>query len=232
MVLMVLDHINTVCLGETEPWMFYLGRGAFPLFAFAMAGPLYYQTPLDRYVQRLVVFALISQIVYVLAFDEVVLNILFTLALAAMVAPWLVDEAPWRRHLLFGLAFISVFLEDAIDFDLLGIVLPAAFLSAMRGQRFSLLWIGMILVYLNLEVGDVASLEAEGLVLNDFSLDVVLAIFATIVLPWASYLLCRRFSGERFLPRYAFYWFYPGHLLLLTIWRMTHGGLPAEVLAL
>jgi hypothetical protein len=232
MVFMVLDHINTVCLGETAPWMFYVGRGAFPLFAFAMACHLYRQTPLDRYVQRLVVFALISQLVYVLAFDEVVLNILFTLALAAMVAPWLVAQTPWHRHVLFALALSSVFIEDAIDLDLLGIVLPAAFVSAMKGQRFSLLWIWIILIFLNLEIGDVAGLERVGLVLNESSLDPLLTISSTIVLPWVSYAFCRHLSGERFLPRYTLYWFYPGHLLLLVIWRVMQGNLPTEVLAI
>jgi len=232
MILMVLGHINTVCLGESAPWMFYLGLGAFPLFAFVMACHLYRQTPLDRYVQRLVVFALISQLVYVLAFDEFVLNILFTLALAAMVAPWLVVQAPWRRHALFALTLCSVFIEDAIDFDLLGIVLPAAFVSVMHRQRFALLWLCIILVFLNLEMGDVASLERGRIALNSFSLAPVLTIAITVLLPWVSYALCRQLSGERFLPRYTLYWFYPGHLLLLAIWRLMHGGLPSEVLAI
>jgi hypothetical protein len=231
-VLMVLDHINQVCLGESEPWMFYLGRGAFPLFAFVMACHLYRQALLDSYLQRLVVFALLSQIVFVLALDEFGLNVLFTLALAAVVASWAVEQVPWRRHMLFGLALSSVFIEDAIDFDLLGIVLPAAFVSAMRGQRFAKLWIWIILVLLNIEVGDVVSLEREGIVLNDFVLDLALTVSGTIVLPWVIYALCRRLSGDRFLPRYTFYWFYPGHLLLLAIWRLMQGNLSIEVLAL
>ena len=231
-VLMVLDHINQVCLGETEPWMFYLGRGAFPLFAFVMACHLYRQTPLDGYLQRLVVFALLSQLVFVLAFDEIELNVLFTLALAAVVAPWVVEQAPWRRHMLFGLTLSSVFIEDAIDFDLLGIVLPAAFLSAMRGQRFAKLWTWIILIFLNLEAGDIVSLEREGIVLNDFSLDPILTVSGSIVLPWVSYALCRRLSGDRFLPRYTLYWFYPGHLLLFAIWRLMQGDLSTELLAL
>jgi len=232
MVFMILDHINLVCLDETEPWMFYLGRGAFPLFAFVMACHLCRHTPLDRYLQRLVVFALISQIVFVLAFDEVVLNVLFTLALGAVVAPWIVEQAPWRRHMLFGLALCSVFIEDAIDFDLLGIVLPAAFLSLMRRQRFATLWVWVVLIFLNIEVGDVLSQERQGMILNALSSDLILTVAGTIVISWMSYALCRRLSGDRFLPRYTLYWFYPGHLLLLAIWRLLYGDLPVEVFAL
>lgn len=232
MVLMVLDHINQACLGEGQPWMYYLGRGAFPLFAFVMACHLYRQTPLAGYLKRLVVFALLSQPVFVLALDEIGLNVLFTLALAAVVALWVVEQAPWRRHMLFGVTLCSVFFEDAIDFDLLGIVLPAAFLSVMRGQPYAKLWVGIILIFLNLEVGDIVGLDREGFVLNDFSLDPVLAVSSTIVLPWLGYALCRRLSGDRFLPRYTFYWFYPGHLLLLAIWRLVQGNLSIELLAL
>ena len=232
MVLMVLDHINQACLGESQPWMYYLGRGAFPLFAFVMACHLYRQTPSAGYLKRLVVFALISQPVFVLALDEIGLNVLFTLALAAVVALWVVEQAPWRRHMLFGLTMCSFFFEDAIDFDLLGIVLPAAFLSAMRGQRFAMLWIWVFLIFLNLEVGDIAGLGKEGIVLNDFMLDPVLAVSSTIALTWLGYALSRRLSGDRFLPRYTFYWFYPGHLLLLAMWRLLQGNLSTELLAL
>ena len=107
MTFMVLDHVNYVCLDEAEPWMFYLGRGAFPLFAFAMACHLYRQMPLDRYLQRLVVFAFLSQPVFVLAFDENVLNIMFTLALGAAVTPLDCGTGTMApAHALFPCAFL------------------------------------------------------------------------------------------------------------------------------
>lgn len=231
MVFMVLDHVNFVCLGETEDWMFYLGRGALPLFAFAMAGHLYRQVPLDRYLQRLLVFAVLSQPVFVLAFDENALNIIFTLALGTVMAQWVVRQVSWRRHLLFAVALSSVFLEDAIDFDLLGIALPGAFLGALQGQRFARLWTVVILLLLNFEVGDVAGLENGQMIFYGFSLDSLLMVASTIVVPWVSYVICRRVPGGRFLPRYTFYWFYPGHLLLLVIWRLLHGDLSYELFA-
>jgi len=232
MVLMAVGHYNQILLNDADPWIFYLGFGVFPMFAFVMACHLHRQIPLKNYLQRLVVFALLSQPIFVLATYDVQLNILFTLALAALVAPWMVEQTPWRRHMLFGLSLSAVFIEDAIDYDLLGIVLPAAFLSAMRGQRFAILWILVILMSLNLDVGDIVYLESDELILNDISMDLVLTFCGTIVFTWVICVLCRRLSGDRFLPRYALYWFYPGHLLPFAIWRWLQGGLPVEVLAL
>jgi len=224
-VYMVVDHINLVCFDDAFSWMFYIGRGSFPLFAFVMACHLCRDMPLDRYLKRLVVFALLSQPIFVLALHEDVLNILFTLALGAVVARWAVGQALWRRNLLYGVALSSVFFEEAIDFDLIGIMLPALFVSVMRGERFAWLWTWVMLLWLNLDVGDLVRLRGRGLVLQEFSWDPVLIIAGTIALPWVTYAHCRRISGDRFLPRYAFYWFYPGHLLLLVIWRLLRGDL-------
>jgi len=228
-VFMVVDHINLVCFEDTVSWMFYLGRGSFPLFAFVMACHLYRDTPLDSYLKRLVVFALLSQPIFVLALHEDVLNILFTLALGAVVASWVAEQAPWRRHMLYCVALSSVFFEEAIDYDLIGIILPALFLSVMRGERFAQLWTWIMLLWLNLDVGDLVRLQGQQLVLQEFSLDPVLIVAGTVVLPWLSYTLCRRMTGDRFLPRYALYWFYPGHLLLLAIWRLLRGDLSLEL---
>jgi hypothetical protein len=232
MIFMAVAHFNQIYLDDADPWIFYLGFGVFPMFAFVMACHLYRQTPLESYLQRLVVFALLSEPIFVLTFYEAQLNILFTFALAAVVAPWIVEQAPWRRHMLFGLSLSSVFIEDAIDYDLLGIVLPAAFFSAMRGQRFAIPWVLVILMSLNLDVGDIVSLESDGIILNDISMDLVLTFSGTIVFPWVIYALCRRLTGDRFLPRYTLYWFYPGHLLPFAIWRWLQGGPFVEVLAL
>jgi len=232
MIFMAVGHYNQILLDDANLWILYLGFGVFPMFAFVMASHLHRQAPSQGYLRRLVVFAMLSQPIFLVAVYDIQLNILFTLALAAVVAPWIVEQAPWRRHALFGLSLLSVFIEDANDYDLVGIVLPAAFLSAMRGQRLAILWILIILMSLNLDVGDIVRLDGDGITLNDISMDLVLTFLGAVVFPCVIYVLCRRLSGERYLPRYALYWFYPLHLLPFAIWRWLQGGLPIEVLAL
>jgi len=227
---MVIDHTNLIALDNTVPWMFYLGRGCFPLFAFSMACNLDRDIPVDAYLKRLVVFALISQPVFVLAFHESALNILFTLALGGALARWYVGAVQWQRHAILCVALLSsVLFKDGIDYDLVGIALPAVLLSVMRGERYARLWAGIVLLSLNLDVGEVFMLDGGQIVLQSFSWDPFLAVGGTFLIPWVSYLLCRRVPGNRFLPRYALYWFYPGHLLLLALWRLTRDGLPLEL---
>jgi hypothetical protein len=233
MVLMVIDHANIILLDEGEPWMFYLGRGCYPLFAFAMAISLNRDKPLDGYLKRLVVFALLSQPVFVLAFHENALNILFTLALGAAVARWYVEQVPWRRHgFLCVVVLSSFFFEDAIDFDLIGIMLPAVLLSAMRGERHARLWAGITLLALNLDMAELFALEDGQIALMELSWAPLLIVAGTVLVPWVSYALCRRVPGDRFLPRYALYWFYPGHLLVFALWRLLRDGLPLELISL
>lgn len=229
MVLMVIDHTNLIVFDDTVPWMYYLGRGCYPLFAFAMAISLNRDRPLDAYLKRLVAFALLSQPVFVLAFHENALNILFTLALGAVMARWYVEQGPWRPLALLGVALFSAFFDDAIDYDLVGIALPAVLLSAMRGQRHARLWMVLMLLALNLDVGELFYLEGGQIVPQELSWDHLLIVAGTLGIPWVSHALCRRVPGDRFLPRYALYWFYPGHLLVFALWRLVRDGLPLEL---
>ncbi len=233
MILMVIDHTNIIVFDETVPWMFYLGRGCYPLFAFSMAISLNRDKPLDGYLKRLVVFAFLSQPVFVLAFHENALNILFTLALGAAVGRWYVEQVPWPRLGLLGVALLSsFFFEDGIDFDLIGIMLPAVLLVAMRGERHARLWAGVALIALNLDMAELFALEGGQIVLMELSWAPLLIVAGTVLVPWMSYALCRRVPGDRFLPRYALYWFYPGHLLVFALWRLLRDGLPLELLSL
>lgn len=233
MVLMVVDHVNIILLDESQPWMFYIGRGAYPLFAFAMAISLNRDKPLDGYLKRLVAFALLSQPVFVLAFEEYSLNILFTLALGAVVARWYVEQVPWRRYGLLCLAAVYSFLfEDAIDFDLIGMMVPAVLLGVLREERFAWLWAGFTLLALNLDMPELFALEGGRIVPMELEAETLLIVAGTVLVPWVSYELCRRVPGNRFLPRYALYWFYPGHLLVFALWRLARDGWPLDLLSL
>ena len=108
-------------------------------------------------------------------------------------------------------------------------MLPAVLLSAMRGDRASWLWAGITLLVLNLDVAELFTLEGGQIVPMELSWALLLIVAGTVLVPWASYALCRRVPGDRFLPRYALYWFYPGHLLLFALWRLNRDGLPLEL---
>lgn len=85
---MLLDHIK-YAIPETQNFAtIYLGRVAFPLFAFLLTEGYVHTKNLKRYYIRLIIFAIISQLPFML-FRTLVgdfwkLNILFTLLLGLM----------------------------------------------------------------------------------------------------------------------------------------------------
>lgn len=83
-IAMIFDHLGYV-LFDKFSFMNYIGRLAFPIFAFSITEGYIHTKNLKKYFIRLLIFALISQIPYMLFINvftnTFTLNILFTLAL-------------------------------------------------------------------------------------------------------------------------------------------------------
>ncbi len=229
--LMVIDHVNAVVFDEYYVWMNSLGIGAFPLFAYAMACSLVHQVPIKKYAERLSVFAVISQPLFMLAFDDDTFNVLGTLLIGAAIGGWIVRKPTWRRHTLAMIALTAFFLEDTTDFDLSGIALPGLLACAMLGDRWSVSWTIIVLILLNVDFSDVGQFNNGTVVLNSPKPGTYLTAASTVVVPLVVYLGCRTISGDRFLPRFLLYVFYPAHLLLLAVYRISVGDIPSDVLS-
>lgn len=205
MVAMTVDHVGVLLYPE-ELWLRVIGRLAMPIIAFLVVEGYHKTSDLGRYMLRLLVFALIAQPVYRLAFPHG-LNVLFDLA-AGLAVIWAADRigSPWLQALLLAgvsaLAFVLV-----LDWWHLAIVMIFVF-HRTRG-RLGLTAVAMCALLLaNFLVFAWVS-EATGnrgyAVINAINLCCVLA------LP-----LVARYSGRRGPDlRYVFYSFYPAHLLAL-----------------
>lgn len=84
---MVIDHLGYALFGKFT-FMNYLGRLAFPIFAFSITEGYVHTKNLKKYFSRLLIFAFISQIPYMLFINNFTnnftLNILFTLSLGLL----------------------------------------------------------------------------------------------------------------------------------------------------
>jgi len=84
---MLIDHASFAFYGKFSPWN-YLGRLAFPIFAYQISEGYIHTSNLRKYFLRLLVFALISQIPFSLFLsmysDNFYLNIFFTLLLGLL----------------------------------------------------------------------------------------------------------------------------------------------------
>lgn len=86
-IAMLFDHIGYVIFGKFT-FMNYIGRLAFPIFAFGISEGYAHTKDLKKYFSRLLAFAIISQIPYMLFMglltNTFTLNILFTLILGLL----------------------------------------------------------------------------------------------------------------------------------------------------
>lgn len=192
-VSMALDHTGAV-LYPSQIWLRCLGRIAFPIFCFLIVQGFFHTHDVRRYMGRLGVFALISEISYDLAFRGVPLeyahqNVFFTLLIGIGMMVLLERNREWpvKAVILLLAMWLAVLIRS--DYNFRGILLIFVFyifhesrwLAVTAGGLWNFLYQGVIQKYGVLSV-----------------------------LPLALY------NGERGRKmKYFFYIFYPAHLLLL-----------------
>ena len=77
-ITMFLDHAGKIVTPYIYP-LVYIGRFAFPIFAFQASLGYQHTRSLKKYIIRLFIFAVISQIPYYFYFDGADFNVIFTL---------------------------------------------------------------------------------------------------------------------------------------------------------
>ena len=218
MVTMVLDHIRFIW--PNLMGLFVLGRLAFPLFALAMAlnvfrqrGGRYLSVTNVRYLTLLLVAAAVSELPYRLAFgaSAVTFNILPTLALGLLVA-WGLHYRTWASAIVAILAVIvAAFAHPYLNYGLLGVLLPAAILLALRGPIWALLIPAFLCFFMTGGNGRIEGVLA----LDEFS---ILVMFVASASPIFGIWLSRQhitFTVPK-VTRWG-YAFYPGHLFCLAL---------------
>lgn len=192
-VSMALDHTGAV-LYPSQIWLRCLGRIAFPIFCFLIVEGFFHTHDVRRYMGRLGVFALISEIPYDLAFRGVPLeyahqNVFFTLLIGIGMMVLLERNREWPVKAVILLLAMWPAVLTRSDYNFRGVLLIFVFyifhesrwLAVTAGGLWNFLYQGVIQKYGVLSV-----------------------------LPLALY------NGERGRKmKYFFYVFYPAHLLLL-----------------
>jgi hypothetical protein len=213
--LMVVDHVNYIVLDSSYYWAYLLGRGAWPLFAFAAAVAFLRANDagLIKQAKLLFICALISEPISQIARD-VPPNILFTLALSCVLA-LMMRRLPEKAQLAICLLAPALMAWPSMwEFGVCGALLPVAIAQALGG-RGRYWW--AIAVWLSL------FMSFGGWLVRDFPpMLVAQTSLACLLLPLGAIWLLReilaeRIDGERFLPRYALHAFYPLHLLALLL---------------
>lgn len=194
---MTIDHI-AYYYGVSNPYIYELmrtvGRIAFPTFAFLLAEGYVHTRNRQRYMLSLFTFAILSEIPWILLNHDNSHNVLFTL-LAGVIGMHIIDTSRSKWVTLTSLVLIGcTTLMAETDYSLNGFILTLLFFM-FRGRSDLQMLFGLPLMY-------------------EYGFMGILMAFAVIFL----------YNGERgFIhgkaAKYAFYAFYPAHLMLIYLIR-------------
>lgn len=200
---MVLDHIKYAIPETTCFATQYLGRIAFPLFAFLVGEGYCHTSNLKKYSKRLILFALISQIPFMLFRTLVgewrMLNILFTLLLGlGSIAVW--DKFGKKSIPIIALlVFLGKILR--VDYGWYGVL--SVFVLYLFRQRK----IGRVIAFLVLN-----TIYYYPRLSSNMSLSLVISYSCTTI-PVIFLLFYNGKLGRK--TKYLYYLFYPIHMIIL-----------------
>lgn len=202
---MFLDHIRYVNPIFNNFVSSNLGRIAFPLFAFFITEGYVHTKDLKKYYKRLLLFALISQIPFMLFRTLVgewkMLNVIFTLILG-LICITVYDKFE-KKYLSIPICLIIICLGEIInvDYGWFGVALTfAIYLGRKNKIILSLLYTAILYTYFTYN---------KVSILNNF----IYFIFHLIPLLFISL-----YNGEKGKDcKYFYYFFYPIHMMIFYL---------------
>ena len=218
MFLMLLDHLwATLIPGNI--WMTYLGRLAFPIFAFQISEGFSHTSDRKRYAKRLFLFGLIAEVPFDLIYGGTVLypfhqNVMFTLLLG-LLACCAIDRARGERTAratlrgalsVAGILLLS--LIGMVDYGWKGVMTVVAFYLL---RDFPFAWLAQFVALMLLNI-----VLFKGQTIPLLGWDFPTQGFAVLSLLPIWLYNGRRGGGGKAL-QYAFYAFYPVHMLVLYL---------------
>ncbi len=222
--LMLLDHLwATIVPGNM--WMTYLGRLAFPIFAFQVTEGFFHTSDRRRYMMRLLLFGLIAEV----PFDYMMVsapffffhqNVMFTLALGL----WMISslerlrtERTVKQGLKTALVLVVaslIALIGFVDYGVMGVWTVVLFYLC-RGFRGA--WIGQLIGMVLLNI---IWFQGESLVFMMMGREIWFPTQGFAVLSLIPIWLYNGEKGSYGKGMQAVsYWFYPVHMLVLYLAR-------------
>ena len=185
---MVVGHIGSVFFPENE-WLNIIGKLAFPLFAYQIAQGIIHTSNIKKYMQRLLLFGLISIIPYYLVFDVLTPNIILAFSLTVFIV-YLWEKKD--QKMFATIIFAALFFID-IEYGVYGVVAILLF-KANLPMLFIPLTIGKAIVE-----------------------DSYIQLFALLAFPIIFYSKKIEDRIDVKINKWFYYWFYPAHLFLIYI---------------
>lgn len=225
MVTMLIDHMGAAIFRD-QAILRIIGRIAFPVYAYCIAVGCVYTRDIGRYLQRIVLLALISQPIYVLALNHTS-ALMFAVPFAENPLGWAFNfyVYSWRDpsillSLAIGIAAIWSFRERRLWITLLIVILTFLMNNhvdyGVRGLFLMLLLYAFIntwYISLPLVAAFMFYWGLDGVMYNAFGVSFSTQMFAIFALP----LIYIPMRTNIKLNKWIFYAFYPAHLLFIYV---------------
>ena len=198
-VLMVSDH-TWAAFGSLGDWMTHIGRLAFPIFAFQLAEGFVHTKNRKKYALRLGIFALISEILFDMAFYKTIFytqhqNIFFTL-LFGVLSVFALNGGGLSAAVCCLLSILAQFLR--FDYGGAGVLLIIVF--ALCEDRYTAAVVTVFSLLLTVGGGNLANLGG------------------LMAIPLIKFYNEKR-GGEQLgiWRKWIFYFYYPSHIALIFV---------------
>lgn len=198
MLTMLIDHIGLVWFPEQMVWRM-IGRLALPFYAFAIVLGYFRTSDITRYLKRVALIALLSQLPYQFAFHRLEINTVGSLFVCLLLLR-LLDKWSGKPYLQCLLAAAFAGLLEAVPFSYGAyVVLLVLIYRYAQVQWFTLFHFSLNMV----------SIFVKGWVIQFFSL------FATVLIVYLPGFM--RSADKIKVPRIVWRSFYPLHLTIIAI---------------
>lgn len=227
MIFMLCDHLwGTIVPGND--WLTCIGRISFPIFAFMIVEGYFHTKDLKKYVKRLLLFAILSEIPFDLAMGSRVFypihqNVLWSFLISIGLIHWnekaKASEKIWKRLTVAVLTVVLGYLVGLltmVDFYHAGILTVLVFYFTRNAGWSKYILQALLLWYINVELLGGYGYEVKIFGDTHFITRQGFALLALIPI-WL-------YRGEQGLYnktiKNIYYWFYPVHLLVLGVLKI------------
>ena len=194
LITMFIDHVGLILL-DNNIFLRCIGRISFPLFFYSIFVGYFKTKDLKKYIIRLFILFLISEPIYILAFNRYDFNICFSFIIELLFL-YFIDH---KHYLLYIITFtISLFYIPISSYMIFIIFLTPIFYYTKNTKfLFSISYILFYLVFIYFGIP-------------------YIYIYSLFALP----LILFNIKTKVKINKYFFYAFYPAHLLLLYITKL------------
>ena len=222
MIFMLLDHMWATIIPGNQ-WMTNVGRLAFPIFAFLIVEGFTHTSDLNKYIKRLFIFALISEIPFNLIYTGSWIfpfhqNVMFTLLLGLLCISEM-DKVKNNKEIksriksiLKLVLYLLISIIGFVDYGITGVLTIIVFYIF---KDFKYAWLGQLISLIFLYI---VFFKGQSIVINIFDFEYFLPLQSIGILSLIPIWLYNGKKGKKNkLIQYIFYCFYPVHMLAIYL---------------